>query len=222
MPTKTVRKTRIAQRKPVPVKSEVRSGILDYFRFGESYTSLILGIVVVIIASILLLSFAKNKNIVNVSQGPKETSSTKTEAPKPESTTTQNSYTVKQGDSLWSISEQQYKDGYKWVEIAKANKLSNPNIINTGTVLTLPKVEANTEIAAEPKSGLSPPSATVDAPEKSQKITGSEYTIQKGDYLWKIAIRAYGDGYQWVKIANANKLENPDLIFSGNKLSIPR
>ena len=153
---------------------------------------------------------------------PKETSSTKTEAPKPESTTTQNSYTVKQGDSLWSISEQQYKDGYKWAEIAKANKLSNPNIINTGTVLTLPKVETKTEIAAEPKSGLSPPSATVVSPESTQKITGSEYTVQKGDYLWEIAIRAYGDGYQWVKIAQANKLANPDLIHSGNKLSLPR
>ncbi|MBI4084379.1 MAG: LysM peptidoglycan-binding domain-containing protein [Candidatus Levybacteria bacterium] len=210
MPARTVRKMRVAPRKPDPVKSEVRSGVLDYFRFGESYTSLILGIVVVIIASILLLSFAKNKNISNVSQGPKETSSTKTEAPKVQSLDTRNTYTVKQGDSLWSISEQQYKDGYKWVEIAKVNNLTNPGIINTGIVLMLPKIEVEAKVA------------TVVTPENTQKIAGNEYTVQKGDYLWAIAIRAYGDGYQWVKIAQANKLDNPDLIFSGNKFIIPR
>ncbi|PIZ97158.1 MAG: lectin, partial [Candidatus Levybacteria bacterium CG_4_10_14_0_2_um_filter_35_8] len=37
-----------------------------------------------------------------------------------------------------------------------------------------------------------------------------------------IAVRAYGDGYRWVDIARANGLENPDLIFSGNVLKIPR
>ncbi|MBI4096965.1 MAG: LysM peptidoglycan-binding domain-containing protein [Candidatus Levybacteria bacterium] len=222
MPTaKTIRKTKVIERQ-TSVKNESKSRFFDYFRFGESYTSLILGMVVVIIASILLLSFAKNKNIVNVSQGPKEISSTKTEAPKPQSTTAENTYTVKQGDSLWSISEQHYKDGYKWVEIAKANNLTNPGIINTGIVLTLPKIEVKTEVATGTASGLSPPSATVVSPESTQKITGNEYTVQKGDYLWAIAIRAYGDGYQWVKIARANKLANPDLIFSGNKLSLPR
>jgi len=46
--------------------------------------------------------------------------------------------------------------------------------------------------------------------------------VVKGDNLWQIALRAYGDGYQWVKIARENKLANPDLIHSGNILKIPR
>jgi nucleoid-associated protein YgaU len=44
----------------------------------------------------------------------------------------------------------------------------------------------------------------------------------KGDSLWKIAVRAYGDGYKWVSIAKANKLVNPNLIHSGNVLTLPR
>src|SRR6266568_4665397 len=42
------------------------TSFFDYLRFGESYTSLILGIIVVIIATALLLSFVHNNNAGNV------------------------------------------------------------------------------------------------------------------------------------------------------------
>lgn len=44
----------------------------------------------------------------------------------------------------------------------------------------------------------------------------------KGDHLWGIAVRAYGDGYKWVEIARENNLVNPNLIHPGNVLSLPR
>jgi nucleoid-associated protein YgaU len=52
--------------------------------------------------------------------------------------TTSSSYTVKKGDSLWTIAVQEYGDGYKWTEIAKINNLTHPNIIHIGNVLVLP------------------------------------------------------------------------------------
>jgi nucleoid-associated protein YgaU len=48
-------------------------------------------------------------------------------------------YTVAQGDHLWGIAVRAYGDGYKWVEIARANKLVNPNLIYPDQELVLPR-----------------------------------------------------------------------------------
>jgi nucleoid-associated protein YgaU len=50
----------------------------------------------------------------------------------------QRTYTVARGDHLWKIAVEQYGDGYKWTEIARANHLADPSIIHAGNVLTLP------------------------------------------------------------------------------------
>lgn len=47
-------------------------------------------------------------------------------------------YTVVRGDNLWNIAVAAYGDGFRWVDIAKANKLANPSIIHAGNVLTIP------------------------------------------------------------------------------------
>jgi len=64
---------------------------------------------------------------------------TVTTTPQQAPTSTSGSYTVQKGDSLWSIAVAQYNDGYKWVEIARANKLVNPDFIHVGNTLTLPR-----------------------------------------------------------------------------------
>lgn len=48
-------------------------------------------------------------------------------------------YTILAGDDLWEIAVRAYGDGYKWVEIAKANNLSDPNLIHAGNPLTIPR-----------------------------------------------------------------------------------
>lgn len=48
-------------------------------------------------------------------------------------------YTVKEGDTLWSIAQEVYGDGYAWAAIANANNLTNPNYIMVGTTLTMPQ-----------------------------------------------------------------------------------
>lgn len=54
-------------------------------------------------------------------------------------TVTSESYTVVHGDTLWNVAVRAYGDGYKWVNIAKANKLTHPNVIHAGNVLVLPR-----------------------------------------------------------------------------------
>ena len=71
--------------------------------------------------------------------------------------------------------------------------------------------------------------------ELSERITVSEevdkidnkglpakHTVQANENLWKLAIAYYQDGYQWSKIAEANNLVNPDLLFVDQELTIPQ
>ncbi len=48
------------------------------------------------------------------------------------------SYTIVAGDNLWNIAVAQYGNGFRWVDVAKANSLPNPNLIYPGNVLSLP------------------------------------------------------------------------------------
>ncbi len=50
-----------------------------------------------------------------------------------------NTYKVKEGDNLWTISVRAYADGYKWPEIAKANNLANPDLLLIDQELKLPR-----------------------------------------------------------------------------------
>lgn len=47
------------------------------------------------------------------------------------------------------------------------------------------------------------------------------YVVKKGDTLWNIAKKYYGNGAQYTKIATANAIKNPNLIYPGQKLLIP-
>lgn len=135
---------------------------------------------------------------------------------------------VTKGEDLWKISEKYYKSGYNWTDIASANEIANPNIIEEGTELTIPDVtpklinkaqveESPTPILSQNETNVTSPSAV-----NASAITGDHYTVVKGDNLWKIAVRAYGDGYKWVDISKSNSLKNPNLIHSGNEFVIPR
>ncbi|MEI7653102.1 MAG: LysM peptidoglycan-binding domain-containing protein [bacterium] len=46
-------------------------------------------------------------------------------------------YTTVEGDSLWTIAERVYKNGYEWTKIASLNNLSEPDYINPSQVLKL-------------------------------------------------------------------------------------
>lgn len=53
--------------------------------------------------------------------------------------------------------------------------------------------------------------------------TNKTYTIVKGDTLWAIAKKFYGNGSKYTVIHNANKdkIKNPNLIYPGQVLTIP-
>lgn len=192
-----------------------RQGITAYYKssfaWAESYTSLLMGVVVVIVAVLFVVSLIRATHHIQ------DTTSTSI-GPTPSTAPTQVSnshhiYTVADGDSLWSIAENIYGSGYNYVDIAKANNLSDPSTIHAGDKFEIPQVTPTVTPA---------PSELGQITQQENAIKGTSYTVVHDDTLWDIAVRAYADGYRWTDIAKANNLSNPDLIFSGNILVIPR
>ena len=57
----------------------------------------------------------------------------------------------------------------------------------------------------------------------ASKPSGQNYTVKRGDCLWNIAKKYYGNGSKYTTIYNANrdKIKNPNLIYPGQVLWIP-
>lgn len=61
------------------------------------------------------------------------------------------------------------------------------------------------------------------APEQPQVATPRTYTVKRGDTLWDIADKFYGDPRLYKKIfdANTDRLRDPDQLQTGQVLIIP-
>lgn len=75
--------------------------------------------------------------------------------------------------------------------------------------------------ATAPATTEAPATTTAPAAAEAVATAAKKYTVTLGDSLWKIAVATYGDGMLWSKIAEANKLKNPDLIGVGEELELP-
>jgi len=182
-----------------------------YFKSTEEVVSMFLGLVIVVVVVSLIFNFFQRKkgNVDipgsnNIELTENDGNILKTDGLK------SGEYVVVKGDSLWKIAQKNYNDGYKWNEIAKANNLKNPSSIEVGQKLIIPSLEKKEVL-------------TTDSGKGETTITTGEYKVVRGDNLWKIAVRAYGDGYQWTKIWQANKakLVNPNGLEIGMLLTIP-
>ncbi|NSX56361.1 LysM peptidoglycan-binding domain-containing protein [Parasulfitobacter algicola] len=65
------------------------------------------------------------------------------------------------------------------------------------------------------------PSELLIIQENTQQV--SVQTVQPGATLWAIAEERYGDGYQYLKVfeANRDRIRNPDLIYPGQIFTVP-
>ena len=186
---------------------------LKFLKLNESLISTIFGALIVLAIGIYLFNnLKKESQVSSTSATPTPQMTQKGQVP----TNLSKTYTVQIGDTLWSIAEKNYSSGYNWKDISDENKLVNPSMIEVGQVLTLPSVPAKTTTMT--------PIADVQkvADDKGGVISGDTYVVQKGDSLWSVSVRAYGDGYQWTKLAQMNQVKNPDVIYVGEVLNLHR
>ncbi len=176
-----------------------------YFKSTEEIVSMFLGLIIVVVVGGLIFNyFQKNKGNINIPGSSDISLNNKEDLEAGEINKESDSYIVVAGDNLWRLAEKKYNDGHAWTEIAKANKIENPSLIEVGQKITLPKLEGLNKV-------------------EDNKILPGEYKVVEGDSLWKIAVRAYQDGYQWTKIweKNKSKIYNPNGLEIGMVLNIP-
>lgn len=133
-----------------------------------------------------------------------------------ENVTPATTYTVKNGDSLWSL-QKRFHVSIK--EIATANNLKMSVTLHDGQKLIIPSKSGATTTTA-PKStpvASSTPKADVESAPKTA-ATGETYTVKPGESLDSIARRF---GVKPKDLAVHNNVDNPLRLRAGTVLSIP-
>lgn len=196
------------------MESEVQS--------NQSRVSLILGGLIVLVVGVLIFNyFNKNSDKSEITPNAEQTEIKEDVSPEK----LPGKYTVKEGDTLFTIAQKYYQDGYKFTEIVKANSLTSADVITVGQIIEIPKLAITSTPTSTPAQTPAPTTdAAVDAiVSYGTPITGETYTVVEGDWLSTISARAYnGDVMAYSKIATANNIANPDLIEPGMILTIPR
>lgn len=208
----------------IKVEQDVNAGnsywnkISQETQSNQSKVSMVLGALIILVAGILVFNyFNKSREDLGPAQ---QTGQEEDVSPG----NLPGKYKVKEGDTLFLISEKYYKDGYKYTEIAKANNLSNVDQIEAGQVLKIPKLETQQAQASPEPEAQAEETATGGGNTTiwGPRIEGDSYTVVEGDWLSTIAARAYGDIMAYQRLAEANNIPNPNLIFPGQTLKIPR
>ncbi len=114
-------------------------------------------------------------------------------------------YTVQRGDTLYALAR---RFNTTVATLAQLNNIVNANLIYPGQVLRVP--------GAAPIPVTATPVAPAPTAPPAQPTT---HVVQAGENLYRIAL-SYG--VTWDAIARANGLWNPNLIYAGQVLVIPR
>jgi LysM repeat protein len=122
----------------------------------------------------------------------------------PQTTTTTGDtfYTVQPGDNLFRIA---LRFGKTTAELAQANGITNPGLIYVGQQLRIPGVAA------------APTPVVVATATPVPGATGT-YVVQRGDTLFKLAVRFNTTVAELVRL---NNIVNPNIIYSGTTLIVP-
>lgn len=106
-------------------------------------------------------------------------------------------YSVKRGDTLWKIARRYLGNGSRYSEIIELNHLTSDHIY-PGMALKIPGSSSETSPAPSYRN----------------------YTVKRGDSLWKIAQSQLGLGSRYPEIMELNELTG-DSIYPGQILKLP-
>ena len=138
---------------------------------------------------------------------------------------TEETIKLKAGDTVKLKGLGSYLSGNYYVQDLTRQISSNgyshsATLIKTDFGKSLKTSTSTTKKKTAPKTTKKEKKVTSTPKASSAKRT---YTVKRGDCLWNIAKRFYGNGAKYTKIydANTNKIANPNLIYPGQIFVIP-
>lgn len=183
-------------------KNPLAKFLSEKINWQESYASLILGAIIVIILGLLVANFLSRRGQGKIDQGDQ------IQQPQVEEITpvAGRDYVVQENNSLSKIAEQVYGGQEFWPALAQVNNIVNPDVIWVGSTLKLPAKEE-----LEGQKAL---------------LSQTTYQVQAGETLFTIAQKIYGDGSKWPVLHRANgslRLPNGNpLVYAGSTIVVPR
>ncbi len=117
----------------------------------------------------------------------------------------------------WGIAKKVYGEGNasKYVLIQQANPKIDPQKLRVGTKLIIPPLPKETPATRSVESIYRSGTSTTSA------VPGQTYIIKKGDTVWAIAERVYGNGTYSSIIVKANPQMDPENLKLGQKITLP-
>lgn len=114
-------------------------------------------------------------------------------------------YTVKYGDSLWSVAKNEMGNGLRYTILADHNGISISDPIYNGDTLKIPYEydikKSEEHVSTEEKYSI--------------------YVVKSGDSLWSVAKETLGSGMKYTVIKEYNNLTS-NYIYKGQVLKIPK
>ena len=126
---------------------------------------------------------------------------------------------LKAGDTVKLNGLGKYLGGNYYVKDI-TRQISSSGYSHSATLIKT-DVGSSLKTSTKSKDKKKPVKKVTSSPSKS--TAQRTYTVKKGDCLWNIAKKFYGNGSAYTKIydANTNKIANPNLIYPGQVFVIP-
>ena len=134
-PKKSAKTPILEKEEKITVKG-LKQNLFEQLRLSESYVSLIMGAVVVLVLSLVFFVFIKGNN-------PSKDTLPATDSLTPLVTkSVEQTYVLQEDESLWDVAVKFYGDGFRWTDIAKANSLEDTaDFVPPGTKLIIPNAK---------------------------------------------------------------------------------
>ncbi len=128
------------------------------------------------------------------------------------------------GNSMRAYFDNQFIASIKWNVSEKDNKVHRWSMVTRASLQPNKAYNLRADLLDEDDSVMQVTEIKISAESLEIGSDGSDMlVIHKGDALWRIAYRAYGQGVRYVDIfkRNNNRINNPDLIYPNQIFAIP-